>query len=354
MKEMVFVSAQPDDPIFSWQTELFIENIRSLGYTNQVQVLLFSPAFRPFRNPENRFIMLQKRYEHNNVKFFWYPDTANLMEYGITQSRYEPLLRPHILKRHFGLFPELKEKAIFYHDCDILFTKYIDFSPFLNDDICYLSSTRSYLGTGYFDSKAKYVKPELKNEYGNLDVLNTCASMAGINSAVCHANDPGCGGAQYLLKNITSEFWEEVEISAYKIRKFLAYELGGINYQFFNSEKEGFQSWCADMWALLWNLWKRNKKTVTPTELNFCWATDKIEKWDRCGIYHDAGVTTDNESYLFNKREPEYVYGLKLPFSGDLTHVSPAYCSSRYVDHILAVNQKYNYSTYGQKGVHQI
>lgn len=340
---MVFVSAQPDDVIFSWQTELFIENIRGLGYTSQIQVLIFSPAGRPAKSPDNRFHLLQNRYKDDNVLFFWYPDISNLVTYGIAQSQYPPLLRPHILKRHFANYPELKDKAIFYHDSDILFTRYIDFSPLLGDDICYLSNARSYLGVDYFDGKSSKVLSHMQANYEGVDVLDECCRLIGINRAICTKNESGCGGAQYLLKNIDSDFWEDVEIGAYRLRRFLSHDLGGINKTYFSSEDDGFQSWCADMWSLLWNLWKRNVHTVTPNVLDFCWATDKIDKWDDAGFYHDAGVNKNNEAFLFNKRRPEYIYGNNLPYNSDLSYVSPDYCSSRYVLHINDVKKKYNY-----------
>jgi len=340
---MVFVSAQPDDVIFSWQTELFIENVRGLGYSDQIQVLLFSPAGRPAKMPDNRFLMLEQRYKDDNVLFFWYPDVSNLISYGISQSQYPPLLRPHILKRHFALYPQLKEKAVFYHDTDIVFTRYTDFSPLLEDDTCYLSNARSYLGVEYFDSKSSCVISHLKSEYSRLDVLDECARLIGISRGICAENNSGCGGAQYLLKNIDSTFWEDIEIGSYRLRRFLSYDLGGLNKTYFPSEELGFQSWCADMWALLWNLWKRNIQTVTPQLMDFCWATDEIEKWGSSAIYHDAGVGSKNESFLFNKRKPEYVYGSNLPYMSDLSHVSPHYCSSGYVSHINEVKKKYNY-----------
>ena len=33
-----------------------------------------------------------------------------------------------MLKKHFKKFPELSEAAIFFHDCDFIFTKYFMFN----------------------------------------------------------------------------------------------------------------------------------------------------------------------------------------------------------------------------------
>ncbi|SEW21637.1 hypothetical protein SAMN05428988_3232 [Chitinophaga sp. YR573] len=337
------MSAQPDDMVFSWQIELFIENIRDLGYQNEIQVLLFTPADRMYNRNPSRFKALEKKYSGNNVKFYWYPDVANLLTYGIIPINYIPLLRPHILKQHFKRFPDLKEKAIFYHDSDIIFTQYLDFSPYLSDDICYLSNTGNYMNVGYFESKTKQVLTHKAQEYEQIDILDQCCRFAGITREICEKNDEVCGGAQYLLKNIDSDFWEDVERGAYRIRNYLAYELAGINLRFFKDENDGFQSWCADMWALLWNLWNRAYKTSVPEDFGFAWATDKIEKWNQVYFYHDAGVGAKNEFYLFNKRRPNYISNQLLPYHDDLSHVSAGFCSYKYVQHIRAVKEKNKY-----------
>jgi hypothetical protein len=46
-----------------------------------------------------------------------------------------------LLKQHFKAHPQLESEAIFYHDCDIVFTRKPDFNAFLSDKIWYLSNT---------------------------------------------------------------------------------------------------------------------------------------------------------------------------------------------------------------------
>jgi hypothetical protein len=341
MKELVFISAQPDDIAFSWQIELFIESVRDAGYTNQIQVLLYVPTGRISYGPSARFKMLEKRYKDTNVQFYWYPDTANLLDFGIQQANYTPLLRPHILKKHFYKYPELQQYAIFYHDSDIIFSRKVDLTPYLSDDTCYLSATRGYLGVKYFDDKIQNVRPGLGQAYQQADVLNLCAEQIRISRQICQLNDQTVGGAQYILKNIDHQFWEDVEIGAYRLRRLLAYELNGLNSHFFASENDGIQSWCSDMWSLLWNLWKRGVKTATPASLNFCWATDPIEKWDDTAIYHDAGLSEANKHFLFDKKHPAYIYGGQLPFDFSQSHVSSQHCSYKYVQYIKQINHKY-------------
>lgn len=113
--------------------------------------------------------------------------------------------------------------------------------------------------------------------------------------------------------------------------------LRSVNRRFFENENKGFQSWCADMWSILFTLWKREQKTFCPWQMDFCWATDPIGKWDQVQIYHDAGATSRNvnNAILFHKREAKYINNLGTPFEDDLSDVSKDYCSSNYVKEII-------------------
>jgi len=339
-KELVFISACPDDMVFSWQYEVFIENVRSLGYTEEIRILLFLPGDRITQGWNSRWEMLEERYKDQNVKIFRYKDEDNILS-QIRRIDYIPLLRPYVLRRHFLEYPDLRDKAIFYHDSDIVFTKYLDFSKFLNDDICYLSDTKSYINSDYFDSKINDVLPEALESYKIIDVLDDVAHLCGITREICEKNKNASGGAQYLLKNIDANYWADVFKACIDIRGYLFYNTGGINMFYFANENAGFQSWCADMWAVLWNLWKRNYTTVTPKELDFAWATDGIKRWDDVYIYHDAGVGGGNESYLFNKRDHKYINNIMTPFQHEITHVSKHFSSSLYLNEILKVKNKY-------------
>jgi hypothetical protein len=113
--------------------------------------------------------------------------------------------------------------------------------------------------------------------------------------------------------------------------------LRSVNRRFFENENKGFQSWCADMWSILFNLWKRQYNTSCPWQMDFCWATDPIGKWDQVQIYHDAGATSRNHdnAILFHKREAKYINNISTPFTDDLSDVSKDYCSSNYVKEII-------------------
>lgn len=291
-----------------------------------------------FNTFEKEWDQLEKDYPE--VTFHYYEDESFEVSNLIARSEYVSILRPWLLMHHFNDYPELEQKAIFYIDSDIVFTKKFDFSPFLNDDICYLSNTKSYIAASYFDSKVKDVKEDMLEEYGKIDVLQQLTSALGTSRAVAMVNEDNSGGAQYLLKGINVKFWQKVLSGCLIILR----QLGEVNQKYFpgktalDRENKGFQKWCADMWSVLWNLWVFGKETRCPRELDFAWATDMAEKWNDVSIYHDAGASTrpvEEGHVLFYKRDKKYIDNGVVPFSENLSHVSRKYCSGRYVDEIM-------------------
>ncbi len=63
------------------------------------------------------------------------------------------------------------------------------------------------------------------------------------------------------------------------------------------------QFWTAEMWSLLWNLWKFGIETKITNELDFSWATDSVSIYNRRPILHMSGVTEDLKSTKFYKGE---------------------------------------------------
>ena len=63
------------------------------------------------------------------------------------------------------------------------------------------------------------------------------------------------------------------------------------------------QFWTAEMWSTLWNLWYFNVETKVVKELEFCWATDNIYRYEQTPILHMAGVTDNLKGSKFYKGE---------------------------------------------------
>ena len=280
-RDLAFVTVLPDDTYYTWQVHLWLESLRELGQSDKAVVLIFVPDFRE-QNPKwDQVLSL-----YPEAQFIFYKDEDNASS---LLPIYIPVLRPYTMWRFLRDNPTYCNKAIFYCDSDILFTKDFNIDKYLEDEKHYLSDTNSYINASYFDSKVHQVLPEKLEEYKTRDILSEVTSLIGINREICEKNNLNSGGAQYLLKNTDANFWSKVMNDCILIRTYLQ----KVNREFFKDENTGFQSWCADMWAVLWNLWLRNYKTEIVPELNFAWSTDPLDKLKETTILHNAGIISE-------------------------------------------------------------
>lgn len=349
---MILLTAQPNEIKYIWEVNLYLESVKNIGWEDKAHVLVYC---------ENEKLKgwetIEKLYP--KAKFFYYKADHSVIN---LKRVYLPILRVFAIKEHWKTFPILEKEQILYTDSDIIFTKKPDIEKFLDDDICYVSNTvlpNDYMSHKYFESKRDQVIPEYLSHYDKRDVLKELAFQVGIPKEVIINNYSNTGGAQYLLKNVNLDYWERVYESCVSIRLHLM----AVNQQFFpgktSQEKEnnGFQSWCADMWAVLWNLWRLGKNTYCPIEMDFAWATDKVNKLEKVNILHNAGINSDSkirekgtkdwyELPAFYKGKPEYLTGEKTPFT-DIEYVknvttNKEFCTGIYAEHIIQTKEKYN------------
>lgn len=333
-KDLKFISCQPDDDYYIWQVHLWLESLKEIGHSNKAIVLVFTPNFREYNTKWNE---LEKLYPES--EFFKLKD-----EDGISKilGIYIPILRPYILMKYFQRNPQMREKAVFYCDSDILFTKHFNIEKYINDDIIYVSDTLSYINATYFDSKVKDVLPDKLEEYKKRDILEETTKLVGISREIAEKYNMDSGGAQYLLKNIDASFWDKVITDCLKIRLHLQ----DVNKQYFESESKGFQAWCADMWAVLWNVWKREQEAKIVPEMEFAWSSDSVTKLERVGILHNAGITgiTQGDIPVFFKGT--YHQG-KSPFTDEYVEFvynnekSKTLCNHYYVQKLLELKNNY-------------
>ena len=281
---IIFISAQPDEIYFHWQVELYLDNFVKKGIPKNQLITLFSIIGEP-----SQFIVnLKKDYPG----IYWYPDTRK-------DKSYQPSIRPHILKQFFKEFSDLG-KNVFYHDSDILFYKLPDFNTLIKDDIGYLSDTIGYIGYNYIKGCCERYSSKY-SELPELDLLNKMAAATNISVELIKENQANSGGAQYILKNIDSDYWEQVEIDSNRLSEVMK------NYEKKYPISHHIQKWTADMWSVLWNYWKLGNKTKIHSEISFSWAThktaDKVWGYEYHNIFHLAGITTE-----FMKTNPDYFY----------------------------------------------
>lgn len=335
-KELKFLTIIPDDSYFTWQVHLWLESLKEIGQSDKAIVLLYIPQNRQ-QNPKwQQVIDLYPEAEFH----FYKDENGELNPYlGI----YIPILRPWTAWNHFKKHPELSEKAIFYCDSDILFMKDFNVDKFLEDDVCYMSDTNSYINARYFESKERDVLPNKLEEYKTRDILAETMSLVGVDKQIAIDNNDHSGGTQYLLKNIDAAFWSKVMNDCILIRTYLQ----KVNREFFESENKGYQSWCSDMFSVLWTIWFRNQKGLVVPELNFAWSTDPIQRLETHTILHNAGIVgTMQETW------PAFYKG-KYHGGGDPTndvHLNTVltneetkkHCNWYYADKLRQLKLKYN------------
>ena len=335
MKDLKFICAQPDDTYYTWQVHAWLESLKNIGHSDKAIVLVYTPSFREKSDKWQKIADL-----YPEATFAYYKDGGDVSQ---QLGTYIPVLRPFVLMKYFQEHPDMITKAVFYCDCDILFTDKFNIDNYIEDDICYLSDTNSYINASYFDSKIKDVLPEKLEEYKTRDILAEITSLIGISREIAEANNENSGGAQYFLKNVDANFFHKVMNDCIIIRKYLQH----INKQFFVSEEKGFQSWCADMWSVLWNLWLKDHETKNISEMDFSWASDPIEKVEKLGMFHNAGIISrDMGSY------PAFYKGIyhtgKDPFND--THMQTVlndenakkHGTHYYVTKLIELKNKYN------------
>lgn len=308
MKNLRYISAQPASLYYAWQVEVMINNFIKNGINpNNIDIVC---SLSPNESIPDEWEKLRNHY--NYVRFFFYYDTRE-------KPCYISSVRPNILKQHFKAHPYLKDEAIFYHDCDMVFTKPVDWSNFLKDDIWYLSDTRFYISAQYIKSK----------KYG---IYERMCEIIGIDEAIPEENELNSGGAQYIMKNIDHIFWEKVEKDCESL------------YQFFLDHLKAFpespkyhpiQKWTADMWAVLWNAWYFNHEVKVVPEMEFVWATQQKRLWDELNIYHNAGIVSTDKHIYFYKGE----YMHKLPYNIENIYSSDM-ATHMYVNEILETAQR--------------
>jgi hypothetical protein len=244
-KKTIFMSAQPDHPYFHWQVEVLIHNFIKVGINPNWIELLFAHDGQP----SEAALALAAKYP--TVRFFFYKKTVT------DNFGYIPILRPDIIEQHFRRFPELRGEVIFYHDSDIIFRELPNFDAMHSDNYWYLSDTVSYIGAHYIKSKSEEL------------FLDLC-SLVKILPDTVERNQEGSGGAQYLMKGATADYWRTVKEDTLTLYKYMADREVEERKTLTPEQASSYnpiQKWCADMWAVLWGAWKMGSQTIVTSDL---------------------------------------------------------------------------------------
>jgi hypothetical protein len=284
MENLIFVSAQPDVPYFHWQVRVYIHNFISKGINpNNIHVI-----FAIVNNQKNPSIEGEKLRDLGINVHFYKDDRDN--------KSYIPSIKPFLIYKWLYENPNLG-KVFFLHDADIIFRNLPDFNSLIEDNICYLSDTIGYIGYNYImDCCERYESRHPTSTKGQL--LKEMAEVIGVDVETIRLNQENSGGGQYLIKNTDYNIWLKIYQDCTPLYNQM------ISYQKrFPINPGEIQFWTAEMWSLLWNLWKFGYETKIVDELSFSWATDTITTYEKHNILHMAGVTDNLKHTMFYKGE---------------------------------------------------
>jgi len=268
---MKYISAQPASLYYGWQIDVMLHSFVGQGVSLSDVILV--NAIQGSKDPY--FDKLEAKYQDAN--FYYYDDTRG-------DKTYISSVRPHILRKHFEIHTELESETLLYHDCDIALARPLNTELFESDAICYMSDTRSYIGSKYILSKGQ-------------DIFDEMVRIMIIDPQLVIDNEENTGGAQYILKGVDAFYWARVENDCKNLYKAIT-KLNRKKKEIEPTYHE-LQIWCADMWAVLWHICKDGKETRITDELDFMFATNTAEDWNKKPIFHNAGVVSSANGLFY-------------------------------------------------------
>lgn len=278
---------QPATLRFKWELEVSLTRMKKLNVDDIV--LLFA------RKDPNIPKYFSKKY---GVETHVYTDNRN-------DRTYIPSIKPYLWSQYLKEDRSRENHDYFYLDSDVIFREFPSVLP--NANTWYGSDCRSYLGVEYLLSKGE-------------GIFNQMCKIIGVDPSFIRSINPACG-AQWVISKPTYEYWNKVYEDSIKI------------YRYLNSRTySDIQKWTAEMWAQLYNVYYFGLNAEVSKELDFCWSTDDVGRYDETKILHNAGVTEKNNDLFFKGN-----YILKTPFEDDLSYVDPNKANIKYVEAIKEV-----------------
>jgi hypothetical protein len=287
------ILAQPSNLRFQWELEVLIANVRQ--FTDMPIVLLFS---KPHDYKDTVPSYLASKYA--NVQCFVYSDNR-------FDKSYIPSIRPYLWWQYLKHDRSREDETYFYIDSDVIFKEWPDLSFVKPDgDIWYGSDCGNYLDYDYL----RKVEQGEKIIKGMAQICHIAPSeMPGVKGI----------GAQMVIVKPTAEFWER------------SYTRSSIVWHYLDGVKSNIQKWTAEMWSQLWTVVEDGIITEAPKELDFCWSTDPLSRWDETKILHNSGVMEQGKLFFKGK------YTDHVPFGENFDWVDKTKCSRKYVDAIEKV-----------------
>ena len=285
---MYFITTIQDNIYLNWQVELLAYNLRQFNFS-----LLALVGY--VGKPSESALQLSKKCK---VEFI--EDTRS-------NKLYAPSIQPHLLKKFNR---SLRDVVII--DSDVLLKTTHNFIQPTKNCI-YGSDVASYISARYIDGCDPYI-------------LQGMCDIVGIDIEFVRNHKHSIGAHYFLPHMFDYEFWDNIENNSNKLYNFISKYKCSIH---------DIQIWTASMWAILWEMYKREQKdectVLSDKSFDFCWATDPVSVYDNVDILHMSGVTADmkDNGYFYKGN-----YTNNTPFTEDLSYVSDTNCSYKYVEYI--------------------
>lgn len=291
---MKLILCQPAIKRFEWELEVCLTNLQSVGFDMKDVVLLFT--VHDSKVPET----LLSKY---GVEVHTYTDKR-------TDKQYIPSVKPWLWWQYLAEEPEREKEDYLYFDSDVIFRKRPDFRKLkAKPDRWLCSDTNGYLNLNY-----------IKQCKNGEQVLTRMADIVGVTVSSLETINNNSGGAQWIISHPSAEYWRKVYVDSNRL------------WQYLQTVDSNIQKWTAEMWAQLWNMMYFNIGPVISDELDFCWATDPVKRWNETKIMHNAGVTAEDKHLFFKGKYVNYT-----PFDDDLSFVDKSKCSYKYMQAVKAV-----------------
>lgn len=295
---MKYIMAQPAVPRFEWELQVCIHSMLKAGIKREDIIVLFSK-----HNDEVKNNILDL-----GVNVFVYED--NRSDYS-----YIPSLKPYLMYR-FLSENKLREKdTYFFMDSDVILKEEIEEKDEqLDDKVFYGSDCNGYLNYDYISQCEK-----------GKEILQEMANIIGISVEEIKDNNKNNVGAQYIMKNPSSTYFKKVYEDSIKLWKYI------------KDIDTNFQKWAVEMNATIWNMIYFGIIPKVDEDLEFTWATDDIELWDKNKIFHNAGVPNDEEGMFFKGK-----YTHTSPFDDKFEDLDKTKASYKYVERIKETKEWLN------------
>jgi hypothetical protein len=300
---MKYICCQPATNYYYWQALILISNMIEFNMFKD-SIMLF--GYNPYYSINSNILKLRDKYPNNIILL---PDNRE-------DKNYPPSLKPHLMMQYLINYHNvLKGHNIFYHDIDILFLNNIDWDKIAINDKVIGSDCNSYLSANYIKSKGDRL-------------FHSMAKVCDISPFKILINSNNNIGAQYIFGkdvHIDIIFWENVEKYSNRL------------YYLMDSTKSIYcpefpiQSWTAEMWATLWNIWNIDVETLCHKDMTFIWPHMHYES--DINIFHNAGVS-DNKEYFF---KGDYIN--KFPFDDNFDYINKDTMSYYYTQYFSKVKQ---------------